>query len=223
MSQSDLPLPKLADHGAFIRRHIGPREADKREMLSVLGLASMDELVARVVPASILENGPLELDESCTEQEALRQLRGLADGNRVFRSYIGMGYYGTYTPPVILRNVLESPAWYTAYTPYQPEISQGRLEAILNFQTMVSDLTGLDIANSSLLDEGTAAAEAMALCRRMSKSNSNTFFVSAACHPQTIEVIRTRAQPMGYRIVIGDHRKDLLGLEVFGALLQYPC
>lgn len=222
MSQSDLPLPKLADHGAFIRRHIGPREADKREMLSVLGLASMDELVARVVPASILENGPLELDESCTEQEALRQLRGLADGNRVFRSYIGMGYYGTYTPPVILRNVLESPAWYTAYTPYQPEISQGRLEAILNFQTMVSDLTGLDIANSSLLDEGTAAAEAMALCRRMSRSNSNTFFVSAACHPQTIEVIRTRAQPMGYRIVIGDHRKDLLGLEVFGALLQYP-
>ena len=222
MSQSNASLRELQIHSAFVGRHIGPREVDKREMLGILGLSSMEELIDRVVPGSILENEPLALDASCTEQEALQALRRLAHMNKVFKSFIGMGYYGTFTPPVILRNVLESPAWYTAYTPYQPEISQGRLEAILNFQTMVSDLTGLDIANSSLLDEGTAAAEAMALCRRMSKSKSNTFFVSEICHPQTIEVIRTRALPMGYRVVVGDHRRELDGLELFGVLLQYP-
>ena len=152
-------------------------------MLRTLGLTSMKELIAKVVPASILEDEPLDMAVSCTEQQVLQHLRKLADENKVYKSFIGMGYYGTYTPPVILRNVLENPAWYTAYTPYQPEISQGRLEAILNFQTMISDLTGLDIANSSLLDEGTAAAEAMALCRRMSKSKSNTFlFPSSATH-----------------------------------------
>ena len=222
MSQSLRSLHELENHSAFVGRHIGPRESDKREMLKALGLTSMDELIARVVPGSILESEPLDVAKSCTEQEALLYLRELANENKVFKSFIGMGYYGTFTPPVILRNVLESPAWYTAYTPYQPEISQGRLEAILNFQTMISDLTGLDIANSSLLDEGTAAAEAMALCRRMSKSRSNTFFVSELCHPQTIEVIRTRALPMGYQVVVGDHRKDLAGLELFGVLLQYP-
>ena len=222
MSQTPRSLRELQNHSAFVERHIGPREDEKREMLSLLGLTSMDELIAKVVPESILESEPLDLNESCSEQEVLQQLRKLANANRVFKSFIGMGYYGTFTPPVILRNVLENPAWYTAYTPYQPEISQGRLEAILNFQTMISDLTGLDIANSSLLDEGTAAAEAMALCRRMSKSGSNIFFVSELCHPQTIEVIRTRALPMDYRIVVGDHRRDLEGLEVFGVLLQYP-
>ena len=222
MSLSNSSLRELENHNAFIGRHIGPREPDKREMLRTLGLTSMKELIAKVVPASILEDEPLDIAVSCTEQQVLQHLRKLADENKVYKSFIGMGYYGTYTPPVILRNVLENPAWYTAYTPYQPEISQGRLEAILNFQTMISDLTGLDIANSSLLDEGTAAAEAMALCRRMSKSKSNTFFVSKLCHPQTIEVIRTRALPMGYRILVGDHRTDLDGVDLFGLLLQYP-
>ena len=223
MSQSRPSLRELENQEAFVGRHIGPREEDKRAMLNAIGLTSMHALISKVVPQSILENAPLALPESCTEEEALQHLRHLASENKVYKSFIGMGYYDTYTPPVILRNLLENPAWYTAYTPYQPEISQGRLEAILNFQTMISDLTGLDIANSSLLDEGTAAAEAMALCRRMSKSKGNTFFVSKACHPQTISVIRTRALPMGYKIVVGDHRQDMDDLELFGVLLQYPA
>ncbi len=222
MSQSRRSLRELENHDAFVGRHIGPREADKQAMLNTLGLPTLDALISTVVPESILETAPLALDASCTEEAALQLLRELAGENKVFKSFIGTGYYGTYTPPVVLRNVLESPAWYTAYTPYQPEISQGRLEAILNFQTMISDLTGLDIANSSLLDESTAAAEAMALCRRMSKNKSNTFFVSEICHPQTIAVIRTRALPLGYDVVVGDHQKDLDGLDVFGVLLQYP-
>ncbi len=223
MSQSRRTLRELEHHDAFVSRHIGPREVDKRAMLNALGLTSMQALISKVVPASILENRPLELTASCTEEQVLQQLRQLAGENKVCKSFIGMGYYDTYTPPVVLRNLLESPAWYTAYTPYQPEISQGRLEAILNFQTMIADLTGLDISNSSLLDEGTAAAEAMALCKRMSRSKGNTFFVSEACHPQTIEVIRTRALPMGYEIIVGDHRKNLDDLDLFGVLLQYPA
>jgi len=222
MSEPRRSLRELENSDAFVSRHIGPRETDSQAMLNSLGLDVMDELIRKVVPEAILENAPLALNESCTEEETLRRLREMAAKNQLCRSFIGMGYHATYTPPVVLRNVLESPAWYTAYTPYQPEISQGRLEAVLNFQTMISDLTGLDISNSSLLDEATAAAEAMALCRRMSKSKSQRFFVSNACHPQTIEVVRTRARPMGYEIVIGDHRADLDGLEVFGLLLQYP-
>ena len=152
----------------------------------------------------------------------MARLREIASANRVFKSFIGMGYYDCHTPTVILRNVLENPAWYTAYTPYQPEISQGRLEALLNFQTMVSDLTGMEIANASLLDEATAAAEAMTFCQRLSKNTAKIFFVSRDCHPQTIEVVRTRAEPLGIEVVVGDHATDLAALDYFGVLLQYP-
>jgi glycine dehydrogenase len=183
----------------------------------------MDQLIDQVVPRAIRAETPLALAEGCTESEALGRLRALAAKNQVYKSFIGMGYHDCHTPSVILRNVLENPAWYTAYTPYQAEISQGRLEAVLNFQTMVADLTGMELANSSLLDEATAAAEAMALCRRVSKSPSDSFFVSAGCHPQTIEVIRTRARPLGIEVLVGDHRRDLEGRELFGVLLQYPA
>ena len=167
------------------------------------------ELVDRVVPESIRTRDPLGLPAALDEVEALDAVRALADRNQVYRSLIGLGYSDTVTPPVILRNVLENPAWYTAYTPYQPEISQGRLEALLNFQTMVSDLTGMDIANASLLDEGTAAAEAMALCHRLNPKAGNVFFVDADTHPQTIEVVATRAEPIGIEVVVGDPETDL--------------
>jgi glycine cleavage system P protein (glycine dehydrogenase) len=216
-------LDVLEQAEVFARRHIGPRETDKQAMLKVLGLASMDDLVKKVVPSSIISQAPLSLEKGRTEQQALADLRGIAAKNKVYKSMIGMGYYNSYTPSVILRNVLENPAWYTAYTPYQPEISQGRLEALLNFQTMIADLTGMEIANASLLDEGTAAAEAMALCLRLSESASKTFFVSSECHPQTIEVVRTRAAPIGVEVIVGDHRHDFDNANVFGALLQYPA
>ncbi|HEX2564073.1 MAG TPA: glycine dehydrogenase (aminomethyl-transferring), partial [Acidimicrobiales bacterium] len=169
--------------GAFPDRHIGITAADADRMLAVLGLASLDDLIDQAVPAAIRDDKPLALDDAISEPHALAHLRRLADRNRVLTSLIGQGYYGTHTPGVILRNVLENPAWYTAYTPYQPEISQGRLEALLNFQTMVCDLTGLEIANASMLDEGTAAAEAMTLCRRSSRHAGGVFFVDAECHP----------------------------------------
>lgn len=190
-------LEDLEQTDDFISRHIGPHPQDKQAMLRTLGLGSMDEMVDKVVPPAIRSQAPLALDDGCTEDKALRRLRTIAAKNKTYKSFIGMGYYDCHTPTVILRNVLENPAWYTSYTPYQAEISQGRLEAVLNFQTMVADLTGMELANSSMLDEGTAAAEAMALCQRTSKSKANTFFVSADCHPQTIEVIRTRARPWG--------------------------
>ena len=157
------------------------------------------------------------------EDDVLDELRRFAGQNKILRTLIGMGYYDCFTPGVILRNVLENPGWYTAYTPYQPEISQGRLEALLNFQTMVMGLTGMEMANASLLDEATAAAEAMTLCRRVGKKKSNTFFVSDKCHPQTIDVLRTRAEPLGITLIVGDVRKDLAGAEPFGLLLQYPA
>ncbi|NVN13901.1 glycine dehydrogenase (aminomethyl-transferring), partial [Nguyenibacter vanlangensis] len=166
--------------------------------------------------------GAMGLGEGLTEPAVLARLRAIAGRNRVMTSLIGQGYYGTVLPGVIQRNVLENPAWYTAYTPYQPEISQGRLEALLNFQTMVADLTGLDVANASLLDEATAAAEAMALARRVARSKADGFFVDADCHPQTLAVLRTRAEPMGWRIIVGDPDRDLDAEAVFGALLQYP-
>jgi glycine dehydrogenase len=216
------PLEALEHKGEFLERHIGPNDEQLHAMLAALGASSLDALADAAVPASIRAQERLALPDACTEAEVLAELRTLAASNEVFKSFIGLGYYGTYTPSVIQRCVLENPAWYTAYTPYQPEISQGRLEALLNFQTMVCDLTGMDIANASLLDEATAAAEAMAFCRRTSKSGSNRFFVSADCLPQTIEVVRTRAEPLGLEIVVGDHATDLPALDCFGALLQYP-
>ncbi len=207
---------------AFPDRHIGPSAADVERMLGVLGLASLDDLIDQAVPAAIRDDKPLALDDAISEPHALAHLRRLADRNRVLTSLIGQGYYGTHTPGVILRNVLENPAWYTAYTPYQPEISQGRLEALLNFQTMVCDLTGLEIANASMLDEGSAAAEAMTLCRRSSRHAGGAFFVDAECHPQTIAVVATRAEPLGIEVVLGDPSADLSPGDTFGALLQHP-
>src|SRR5690606_17872229 len=206
----------------FADRHIGPREDDLRAMLEVLGVASLDALVDATLPPAIRARTPLALPPGVDEPQMLAELRALAASNELLKSFIGLGYYGTHTPPVIQRNVLENPGWYTAYTPYQPEISQGRLEALFTFQTMVADLTGLPVANASLLDEATAAAEAMTLCRRMSKSTSKRFFVADDCLPQTIEVLRTRARPLGYELVIGNASRDAAELECFGALFQYP-
>ncbi len=192
-------------------------------MLDVLGISSLDELIDKTVPAPIRIKVPLRLEENCSEYVALGRLREIASQNKVFRSYIGMGYYDCITPPVIQRNILENPGWYTQYTPYQPEISQGRLEALLNFQTMIADLTGLPFANASLLDEGTAAAEAMNMCYALSKEERDCFFVSEQCHPQTIEVVKTRADAKGISVVVGDHATFDFARPVCGALLQYPA
>jgi glycine dehydrogenase len=204
------------------RRHIGPSPAEMTDMLKVIGYHSLDELIDATVPGSIRQKVPLTWGAAMTEREALDKLRETANKNKVLTSLIGQGYYGTITPPVIQRNILENPAWYTAYTPYQPEISQGRLEALLNYQTMVTDLTGLDVANASLLDEATAAAEAMALCQRSAKTKATGFFVDKDCHPQTIAVIQTRAEPLGWTVTVGDPFSDLDPTEVFGAIFQYP-
>lgn len=222
MTQQRLTLNELEGHDEFIQRHIGPNATDQQAMLDELGLNTLEQLIDKVVPADIRLQSPLALDEGVSETEVLEQLRAIASQNQVFRSYIGMGYYNTRTPSVIQRNILENPAWYTAYTPYQSEISQGRLEALLNFQTMISDLTGMELANASMLDESTAAAEAMTLCQRMSKSKGNVFFVAEDCHPQTINVIQTRAKPIGIEVVVGNPFTDLDGLDLFGLLLQYP-
>ena len=219
---TDRPFADLLPAGEFALRHIGPRAHDLQAMLDVVGVASLDELIDRAVPASIRSDHIPDLPGGVSEREALRRLAVIADRNERYTSMIGTGYYGTVTPTVVLRNVLENPGWYTAYTPYQPEISQGRLEALLNFQTMVTDLTGLDIANSSLLDEATAAAEAMALMKRVTRSRSDVLFVDAACHPQTIQVVSTRAEPIGIKVIVGDPVTDLAGHDPFGVLLQYP-
>jgi len=216
-----LPLPHVASD--FAARHIGPSPQEIRQMLAAIGVDSIEALVAQTLPDNIRIRQPLStMGAAQSEVEALAALRALANQNQVFTSLIGQGYYGTLTPLVILRNVLENPAWYTAYTPYQPEISQGRLEALLNFQTMICELTGLDVANASLLDEGTAAAEAMAVAQRVAKSKSKKFFVDRNCHPQSIAVMRTRAEPLGWEIVVGDPQRDLPAAEVFGAIFQYP-
>jgi glycine dehydrogenase len=204
----------------FIPRHIGPSEDDQQKMLAAIGAADLATLMREVVPANIHMTRELDLPGARSEADVLAEMRKIAADNQVFRNYIGQGYYGTLTPNVVLRNILENPAWYTAYTPYQPEISQGRLEAILNYQTMVADLTGLDISNASLLDEGTAAAEAMTLARRASTAQSKVFFVSQHCHPQTIEVIRTRADGLDIEVVVGDESKGVPAC--FGLLVQYP-
>ena len=190
-------------------------------MLSLLGYPSLEALVDEAVPAQIRLRRPLQLPAARSEHEVLAALKEIASQNQVFRSYIGMGYYDCITPPVIQRNMLENPGWYTPYTPYQAEIAQGRLEALLNFQTMVIDLTGLDVANASLLDEATAAAEAMHLCHSL-KPDRNVFFVSAECHPQTIDVVKTRAGALGIEVVVGDHQTFQFSDQVFGALVQYP-
>lgn len=204
------------------RRHIGPSPAEMQEMLEIVGSESLDALIYATVPAGIRQTEPLAWGDALSESEVLVRLRETAAKNAVLTSMIGQGYHGTITPPAIQRNILENPAWYTSYTPYQPEISQGRLEALLNYQTMVSDLTGLDIANASLLDEATAAAEAMAVAHRVSKSKRSAFFVDHNCHPQTIAVIQTRAEPLGWDLVIGDPFKALDTASVFGAIFQYP-
>ncbi|MCD6026997.1 MAG: gcvP [Solimicrobium sp.] len=223
MSSQRAAQEHLGLNSEFVARHIGTSSTDIQFMLSTLGFGTMDEFIRHVIPASILSDQPLQLGHAGNEPEVLELLREIAGQNQVVKSYIGMGYYNTHTPNVILRNLLENPAWYTAYTPYQPEISQGRLEALLNFQTMVADLTGMEIANASLLDEATAAAEAMTFCQRISKSKSNVFFVSEDCFPQTIDVIKTRAAPIGIKVVVGDHRILLKELDCFGLLLQYPA
>uniref|UniRef100_UPI00359F4996 glycine dehydrogenase n=1 Tax=Brunnivagina elsteri TaxID=1247191 RepID=UPI00359F4996 len=209
--------------GNFQQRHIGVSESQLRKMLEIMGISSVDELIDRTVPENIRLSGSLNLAEAQTEYTALAQLKQIASQNQVYRSFIGMGYSNCITPTVILRNILENPGWYTAYTPYQPEIAQGRLEALLNFQTMVIDLTGLEIANASLLDEGTAAAEAMSLSYGVCKNKANAYFVSQDCHPQTIDVLQTRARPLGIEIIIGDHRNFDFSQGIFGATLQYPA
>ncbi|MFK3650600.1 aminomethyl-transferring glycine dehydrogenase [Lysobacter enzymogenes] len=214
-------LRDLEHHDAFIERHIGPNDAEIGHMLEQVGYASLEALTDAIVPGSIKSPQPLALPQAISEVEALAKIRAIAAKNQVFRSFIGRGYYGTHTPNVILRNILENPAWYTAYTPYQAEISQGRMEALINFQTMVADLTGMEIANASLLDEATAAAEAMTLAKRSAKSKSDTFFVSKNVHPQTLEVLRTRAEPLEIQLLVADD-SEAASADVFGALLQYP-
>ena len=215
-------LEQLEQKQDFIRRHIGPSPAQVSDMLSALGVSSVEELIGQTVPASIrLEQG-LSIGESRTEVETLSYLKSVASKNKVFKSYIGQGYHPTHVPHVILRNVLENPGWYTAYTPYQPEIAQGRLESLLNFQTMTLDLTGLDLASASLLDESTAAAEAMGLAKRVAKAKkANIFFIADDVHTQTIDVVATRADQFGFEVVVGP-ASEAANHEIFGALFQYP-
>ncbi len=220
MSQTP-SLAQLQQTDAFLERHLGPDATEQQAMLATLGVATRAELIAQTVPPAIRLGGPLGLPAALDEQGALDKLKGYAMQNEQCTSLIGMGYHGTLTPTVILRNVLENPGWYTAYTPYQPEIAQGRLEALLNFQQLTIDLTGLDLASASLLDEATAAAEAMAMAKRVAKSKSNLFFVDQNCHPQTISVVQTRADAFGFELVI-DAVENLGNYQVFGGLLQYP-
>lgn len=222
---SHLPqnLNVLSHPDLFVNRHIGPSEREISEMLQTVGFESLDALADQVVPEAIRMRRPLGLEKAMSEQEVLEHLRSLADQNQVIKSFIGMGYYGTYTPSVILRNILENPGWYTQYTPYQAEISQGRLEALVNFQTMICDLTGMPLANSSLLDEGTAAAEAMAMAWALGRQKGTKFLIDAACHPQTIAVVETRAEPLGIQVLVSPRQELELGVEgAFGVLLQYP-
>ena len=229
MSTATMPHPiatharrDLAPTDRFAPRHIGPNESEVAQMLALVGCATMDEFTTEVVPQAIRLDTDLDLPVALGEHAMLTRLRGIMDRNTVFRSCIGMGYCGTITPPVILRNILENPGWYTQYTPYQPEISQGRLEALLNFQTLVSDLTGLDVSNASLLDEGTAAGEAMSMCVQIAKGDRRRFLVADDCHPQTIEIVRTRAEPMGVEVVVASPADMAPDESIAGVLVQYP-
>ena len=220
-SKKNLPQDKPSTLKSFSTRHIGLGDNERDQMLQEIGFSNYDDFIKKVVPKDILSSDPLSLNEGISEEKALKELKHIASQNSLHHSFIGQGYYNTLTPTVILRNVFENPGWYTSYTPYQPEISQGRLEALINFQTMVSDLTGLDISNASLLDEATAAAEAMTLAKRVSKSKSNNFFVDEMCFPQTIKVMQTRAKPLDINITIGPSascKKE----DYFGAIFQYP-
>ncbi|MBE9230970.1 aminomethyl-transferring glycine dehydrogenase [Cuspidothrix issatschenkoi LEGE 03284] len=225
---SNPPRPQISANksqklSTFAKRHIGLKPDDIKQMLTVLGFTNIDDLIDKTVPETIRFNQKLRLPAAQSEFAALAKLKQIADKNQVYRSFIGMGYYDCITPAVIQRNILENPGWYTAYTPYQPEIAQGRLEALLNFQTMIIDLTGLEIANASLLDEGTAAAEAMSMSYGVCKNKSHNYFVSSECHPQTIDVLQTRAKPLGINIIIGDHQTFDFTETIFGAVLQYPA
>ena len=222
MAETTFTLDDQKLDDAFAKRHIGPDDTRIGEMLEVVGATSLDDLIEKVTPSAIRSNRPLDLPNARTETDVLAYLKTIADANELKTSMIGMGYYSTITPTVILRNVLENPGWYTAYTPYQAEISQGRLEVLLNFQQAIADLTGLELANASLLDEATAAAEAMAMAKRVAKAKSDRFFVDADCHPQTLAVLKTRAEAFGFEIVTGDPFEDLDAGQVFGALLHYP-
>jgi len=227
MTQNAPSLRDLEQHDAFIARHIGPDDAEIASMLKTVGYDSLDALVDAIVPAGIRQKNPLALAPAMTETDALAKIRAIADKNTVFRSFIGQGYYGTHTPNVILRNILENPAWYTAYTPYQAEISQGRMEALINFQTMVADLTGMEIANASMLDEATAAAEAMTLAKRSAKAKGNVIVTFGDTHPQTLEVMRTRAEPLGLTIKQADAAEAwdaaIAADDYFAVLIQYPA
>jgi hypothetical protein len=216
-------LSQLENPAEFIQRHIGPTPEQQTEMARAIGYDSLDALIDDTVPAAIRRQHPMDLPGPQSEQTTLARLKQLASQNVVNKSYIGTGYHDTWTPAVVQRNVLENPGWYTAYTPYQPEISQGRLEALLTFQQMILDLTGMDLANASMLDEGTAAAEAMTLLHRVNKRNrSDTFLVAADCHPQTIAVVQTRAEALGIDVIVGQPDELLGATEAFGLLLQYP-
>src|SRR5881409_921410 len=210
------------DVNSFARRHIGPNEGEIAAMLSEVGFENFGTLIDAAVPKNIRLNRPLNLPEAKSEMEALAELRMIAKRNKVARSFIGAGYYDCITPPVIQRNILENPGWYTAYTPYQAELAQGRLEALLNFQTMIVDLTKLDIANASMLDEATAAAEAMTLCYA-AVPDRKTFLIAEDCHPETIEVVRTRAKPLGIEVKTDNHARFKFDKSIFGALIQYPA
>ncbi len=218
---------QLANQGQkstdFSQRHIGPTSEKIQQMLGVLGISSLEDLIDKTVPQKIRYQQPLNLPKSLSESAALAQIKEIISKNQVFRSFIGLFYYDCFSPPFILRNILENPGWYTAYTPYQAEIAQGRMEALLNFQTMVTDLTGLEIANASLLDEATAAAEAMSMSYGLCKTKAEAFFVDSNCHPQNIEVVKTRAQPLGIEVIVGDFRTFTFDKPIFGALLQYPA
>src|SRR5690554_45334 len=212
---------------SFALRHIGPREADLPEMLETIGVSSMDQLIYETVPDDILLKKPLDLDTAMSEQEYLEHITELSFKNKVFKTYIGLGYHQANTPPVIQRNILENPGWYTAYTPYQAEIAQGRLEVLLNFQTVIAELTGMELANASLLDEATAAAEAMSMLfasrsRAQKKANANKFFVSEEILPQTLALLETRGLPIDIEIVVGNHEEIEFDESFFGAIVQYP-
>ena len=218
----------IKSHDVFKNRHIGPRQSDLPAMLAAIGVDSLDQLIDETVPSAIRTDKDLDLPDALTEYEYLNMVKQIAKKNKLYKSYIGLGYYGTITPPVILRNIFENPGWYTQYTPYQAEIAQGRLEALLNFQTMVCDLTGMPIANASLLDEATAAAEAMTMTyaarnKRNKGAAVNKFLVSSQVLPQTIDVLYTRALPLNIEIVIADTADFEFSADVFGMLLQYPC
>ncbi|MES2770074.1 MAG: glycine dehydrogenase (aminomethyl-transferring), partial [Bdellovibrionota bacterium] len=216
-------ISELSTSQEFIARHIGPSEKEINEMLKALKLSSLEELVEKTVPKNILNKAPLNISPSLSENDALKKLKTIMSKNKVFKHYLGMGYYDTITPNVILRNVLENPSWYTQYTPYQAEISQGRLEVLLNFQTITSELTGLPVSNASLLDEATACAEAMTFAQALAPGKDrDTFFVDQNCHPQNIELIQTRAKPLNINVVIGDFKTFNFSEKVFGAIVQYP-